>query len=437
MGDRVSSSRGVSPSALSADHSMMFAIRLVIGGAAILLAALLFFPVVGLGQEDTLILLGSNDTVTQITAVSAYNRNAFVGDWQYGMKVFDYSDPSNPYLVAHHSEYAFDLEIRNSLAYCGGLSMYIKDASAPLDSQLVGYCCYIGNPNFRIHIFDTLALVLHSSPLEEVYLEIIDVSDRTSPELLSRSSAPPSGTIHWGDAYKKGDLVFWADDAYLWDEGIHRGRIIVLDITDPATPVPIVVDTCLQCSPRAIYIKDDYAYLAEDHGGRGVVVLDVSDPYDIDSVGFFEIPEGSARNVYVKGSYAYVCADVTPTLEYNRVYVLDISDPTNPSPVTYHDTPGSPRDVFVDDPYVLVADYTSLLIFEASFLEIPGDVNEDGIVNIGDVVLLVNFLYRGGSPPDSMDNGDVNGDCIVDVGDVVYLVNYLYRNGPAPLPGCG
>jgi hypothetical protein len=28
--------------------------------------------------------------------------------------------------------------------------------------------------------------------------------------------------------------------------------------------------------------------------------------------------------------------------------------------------------------------------------------------------------------------GDANGDEIVDVGDVVHLINYLYKSGPAP-----
>jgi hypothetical protein len=68
---------------------------------------------------------------------------------------------------------------------------------------------------------------------------------------------------------------------------------------------------------------------------------------------------------------------------------------------------------------------------------LAGDVNGDGIVNVGDIIALVNYLYRGGAPPDIPSQADVNGDCLVNVGDVVYLVNYLYRNGPAPVPGCG
>ena len=61
-----------------------------------------------------------------------------------------------------------------------------------------------------------------------------------------------------------------------------------------------------------------------------------------------------------------------------------------------------------------------------------GDINADGIINVGDVVCLVNYLYKLGDEPCSVEAGDVNGDCTVNVGDVVSLVNYLYRGGNPP-----
>jgi hypothetical protein len=62
----------------------------------------------------------------------------------------------------------------------------------------------------------------------------------------------------------------------------------------------------------------------------------------------------------------------------------------------------------------------------------PGDVNKDGEVNIGDVVFLVNYLFKHSTTPEPIESGDVNGDCEVNIGDVVYLINYLYKNGPLP-----
>jgi hypothetical protein len=66
--------------------------------------------------------------------------------------------------------------------------------------------------------------------------------------------------------------------------------------------------------------------------------------------------------------------------------------------------------------------------------EYRGDCNDDGVVNVGDVVYLINYLYKGDPPPDPYSEGDLNCDDIINVGDVVRLINYLYRNWPAP--GC-
>jgi hypothetical protein len=65
---------------------------------------------------------------------------------------------------------------------------------------------------------------------------------------------------------------------------------------------------------------------------------------------------------------------------------------------------------------------------------LPGDVTGDGLIDLGDVVLLINYLYKSGIGPDPLEAGDVNCDATVDLGDVVYLVNYLFKNGPPP--GC-
>jgi hypothetical protein len=61
-----------------------------------------------------------------------------------------------------------------------------------------------------------------------------------------------------------------------------------------------------------------------------------------------------------------------------------------------------------------------------------GDANADGVIDIGDVVYLVSYLYRNGPVPNPLEVGDCNCDGIVDVGDVVYLINYLFKGGPPP-----
>jgi immune inhibitor A len=74
-------------------------------------------------------------------------------------------------------------------------------------------------------------------------------------------------------------------------------------------------------------------------------------------------------------------------------------------------------------------------VFRFSTL-LPGDANHDGDINIGDPVYLINYIFRGGPPPDPLELGDVNGDCAINIGDAVYLINFIFKGGPPPDIGC-
>jgi len=61
-----------------------------------------------------------------------------------------------------------------------------------------------------------------------------------------------------------------------------------------------------------------------------------------------------------------------------------------------------------------------------------GNPNYDKVTDIGDVVYLLNYLFKAGPVPYPRLAGDATCDGIVDVGDVVLLINYLFKSGPAP-----
>jgi hypothetical protein len=61
-----------------------------------------------------------------------------------------------------------------------------------------------------------------------------------------------------------------------------------------------------------------------------------------------------------------------------------------------------------------------------------GDANSDGRVDVGDAVSLMNYIFRGGRPPEPIACGDVNSDGAADIGDAVFLVNYIFKEGPPP-----
>lgn len=62
-----------------------------------------------------------------------------------------------------------------------------------------------------------------------------------------------------------------------------------------------------------------------------------------------------------------------------------------------------------------------------------GDANGDGLVNIGDAVFLINYIFGGGQPPVPLSSGDENGDGEANIGDAVYLINHIFNSGPRPV----
>lgn len=78
---------------------------------------------------------------------------------------------------------------------------------------------------------------------------------------------------------------------------------------------------------------------------------------------------------------------------------------------------------------------TPLLTAGALEIELPfirGDVNRDGMVDIGDAVYLLTYLFQSGPAPTCEDSADANNDGMIDLADGIYLLNYLFVGGPTP-----
>jgi len=68
-----------------------------------------------------------------------------------------------------------------------------------------------------------------------------------------------------------------------------------------------------------------------------------------------------------------------------------------------------------------------------------GDVNDDGEVNLLDILYLISYVYVDppGPAPDPLQSGDVNGgDGAVNLLDILHLISFIYGNPPGPGPDC-
>ncbi len=58
-----------------------------------------------------------------------------------------------------------------------------------------------------------------------------------------------------------------------------------------------------------------------------------------------------------------------------------------------------------------------------------GDLDCSGDIDITDLVIMVDYMFKGGEPPEStLRLADIDCDGSVDIGDLVGLVSYMFDN---------
>lgn len=116
-------------------------------------------------------------------------------------------------------------------------------------------------------------------------------------------------------------------------------------------------------------------------------------------------------DIFIIGGYG---TSSQPQLSHGRAYALTAGDGTGSGwPMFRHDLR-----------------HSACFGYSPSFLH--GDANGDGEITVDDVVYLISYLFKNGSPPQPFLAGDATCDGDVTVDDVVYLISYLFRNGPPP-----
>jgi hypothetical protein len=70
-------------------------------------------------------------------------------------------------------------------------------------------------------------------------------------------------------------------------------------------------------------------------------------------------------------------------------------------------------------------------------ITLSGDVNTNGTITSSDIIVLVNYVFKGGvAPMPCAANGDVNCNGSVTSADIIVLVNYVFKGGAPPCNTC-
>ena len=120
------------------------------------------------------------------------------------------------------------------------------------------------------------------------------------------------------------------------------------------------------------------------------------------------------QNAYASNGIA-VCNEL-----FSQTYPqIDLYDATNNSYIIYwNDKRSSGKEDLVNI-------YAQSITLEEEQC-LSGDVSNDGIINVLDIVLLVNIIFDQTNPTEQqLCAADTSGDGVINVLDVVLLVNYI------------
>jgi hypothetical protein len=339
-------------------------------------------------QIGSLWIEGDNPGITVSDTI------AFVADGFIGLRVIDVSNPPYPYPEATYElpSGAYNVFVLGSYAFLSGSpGLRIIDISELTLPREVAHwdSCYICD----VHVIGNYGYAAAG-------IEGFFVMDLWNPEFPIKVGSCP--TTNSRGVFAIFPYVFVADES----SGLR-----IADVSDPINPYYIGhYDT--PGNAQDVYVLDTIAYVAD--GIQGLRIIDVSDVFNPDEIGFLDT-RGTACGVFVSGTYAYVAdsdsgfciIDVSDPSNPQEVYhytpvyreyitslygtgnyvvfgivnifeffgfrfrIYDVSQPDDPQLVGYFSTPGQPKGIFADEPYIFVADGgCGLQIYENLLLSI-------------------------------------------------------------------
>lgn len=256
--------------------------------------------------------------------------------------IFDISDKSNPTPIGilEIPSASYGLDIAGSYAYIANSlnGLWIVDISDATDPSLTGAYQIENLLSYDVSVYGNYA-----------YVANIDFYDRggvTVINIASPSNPTEEDYISLWDYVTGVHAVY----PYLYVANSDRG-LRILDITDPANPIPRGYDESF--SAHRVFSLGDYAYVATTHG---LWIVDVSNPNNPTNLSYYDSNVNSAYDVYIRGSYAYI-ADLDEGLK-----IMDVTVPANPLFLGGYDTDGYAHSVFSTGNDAYVADMDNGLV---------------------------------------------------------------------------
>jgi choice-of-anchor B domain-containing protein len=239
-----------------------------------------------------------------------------------GLQIIDLSGlPDSAFLVRTTSTWfttAHNLFIDNGFAYVVGThdeeGMHILDLSNPVSpsrSSLYTGSGYVHD----VYVWDDTAYASAGATYD-----LIDLSDKSDPQLISRSEA-------LGDIYAHSGWLTEDKRYFIACEETNNRDIMVWDLQDRSTWNLVVpsFQSPGNSPVHNVFVKGDYAHVA--YYANGYVVLDISDPVNPFIAGYYDThPDTPATFAGLWGVYPFFPSGVVIGSDINTgLYVFNFT----------------------------------------------------------------------------------------------------------------
>lgn len=270
--------------------------------------------------------------------ITAENNYAYVACGEVGdhgdrwgiLKIFNIEDPSNIYIEGSYiTPYGrfFDLLIYSEHAIIAGEGLYIVNVENPDSTYLVSSNYYSGGSGLDINNLKIFLANWHRS------VKIIDISEISNLFQAGIYETP----------YETRDIYVKDDYAYIADHNTAIG-LNVADITDPAHPFPAAsLPLGTDFSADDIYISGDMAFLVTNC----IHIVNISNPLAPSIINNIQL-SSYPIDVAVENSHLY-------TFTPDRFHIIDVAIPSQPVFCGSCEIDDRGREIFVSGNYAYIA----------------------------------------------------------------------------------
>ena len=318
---------------------------------------------------------GGTAYASSITVVDSV---AYLPSSEYGLRVYDVSDPHNPYYYYTYPCEARDLSVFAGIAFVatdnGFIYLDLTNPLSPLpignydtafDVQTIsveGGIAFLGGNGFQIvdvsnlnnpfeigtyDIPDGSLCVPVTSSIAYAFdrrWQIIDISDQQNSSLSGCCDPPGSGNAN--SVAVSGNLAWVADG----ETGLQ-----IINVSNPQYPLPFgSYDT--PGVATSVKISNNKAYVAD--GSSGLQIIDITTPSNPVLLGSFAAT-GNSFDVQVDGGYGVAFLANT----YSGVNIINVVYPQNPFLLHNIGTPLSAFTITLEGCFLYIADEIGLRIY--------------------------------------------------------------------------